>query len=104
MSTKAIPAMSDDCFHPFVLSAVSRKKVSASFDGGAISNDGDLLLREANRQSKGHLDSTELLDEELCVAGTVARRPCQMTTNVAPSIINRWLSGGCSNGIIQLDV
>lgn len=77
--------MSDDCFLPLDLPPVSRKKVSASFDGGAISNDSDLLLREANSQSKGHLDSIELLDEERCVEGAVARRPCQMTTNVAPS-------------------
>ena len=88
--------MSDDCFHPFVLSAVSRKKVSASFNGGAISNDGDLLLREANRQSKGHLDSIELLDEERCVAGAETLPNDHQRGN-------RWLSGGYRNRIIQLD-
>jgi len=43
--------MVDDSFLPFDLPAVCRKKVSASFDGGAISSDGGLLLlREADRQ------------------------------------------------------
>ncbi len=43
--------MHDDSFLPFDLPAVSRKKVCASFDGGAISSNGGLLLlREANRR------------------------------------------------------
>jgi hypothetical protein len=43
--------MSNDNFLPFDLPAVSRKKVSANFDGGAISSDGGLLLlREADRR------------------------------------------------------
>ena len=43
--------MSDDSFLPFDLPAVCRKKVSANFDGGAISSDGGLLLlREADRR------------------------------------------------------
>ena len=43
--------MSDDSFLPFDLPAVSRKKVFANFDGGAISSDGGLmLLREAGRR------------------------------------------------------
>jgi hypothetical protein len=43
--------MSDDSFLPFDLPAVSRKKVFANFDGGAISSDGGLLLlREADRR------------------------------------------------------
>jgi hypothetical protein len=43
--------MSDDSFLPFDLPAVSRKKMSANFDGGAISSDGGLLLlREADRR------------------------------------------------------
>ena len=43
--------MSGDSFLPFDLPAVSRKMVSASFDGGAISSDGGLLfLREAGRR------------------------------------------------------
>jgi hypothetical protein len=43
--------MSDDSFLLFDLPAVSRKKVSANFDGGAISSDGGLmLLREADRR------------------------------------------------------
>ena len=43
--------MSGDSFLPFDLPAVSRKMVSVSFDGGAISSDGGLLLlREADRR------------------------------------------------------
>lgn len=43
--------MSDDGFLLFDLPAVCRKKVSASFDSGAISSDGGLLLlREADRR------------------------------------------------------
>jgi hypothetical protein len=43
--------MSDDSFLPFDLPAICRKKVSADFDGGAISSDGGLLLlREADRR------------------------------------------------------
>ncbi|WP_373503657.1 transposase [Aestuariivirga sp.] len=43
--------MAEDSFLPFDLPAVCRKKVSANFDGGAISSDGGLLLlREADRR------------------------------------------------------
>jgi hypothetical protein len=43
--------MSDNSFLPFNLPAVTRKKVFANFDGGAISSDGGLmLLREADRR------------------------------------------------------
>jgi hypothetical protein len=50
-STRATLAIIDDSFVPSDLPAVSRKKVSANFDGGAISSDGGLLLlREADRR------------------------------------------------------
>ena len=43
--------MAEVSFLPFDLPAISRKKVSANFDGGAISSDGGLLLlREADRR------------------------------------------------------
>ena len=43
--------MIDDTLHPFDLPAVSRKKVTAAFDGGLISSDGGLMiLREADRR------------------------------------------------------
>ena len=42
--------MSEDICVPFDLPALSRKKVSADFAGGATSYDGSLLrLREADR-------------------------------------------------------
>ena len=48
---RATPAMQDDSLLPFDLPAVCRKKVTAAFDGGAISSDGGLvLLREAERR------------------------------------------------------
>jgi len=48
---RATPAMHDDSLLPFDLPAVCRKKVTAAFDGGAISSDGGLvLLREAERR------------------------------------------------------
>ena len=43
--------MSHDTSRPFDLPAASHKKVSANFDGGAISSDGGLmLLLEADRR------------------------------------------------------
>ncbi len=48
---RATAAMHDDSLFPFDLPAVCRKKVTAAFDGGAISPDGGLeLLREAERR------------------------------------------------------
>jgi hypothetical protein len=49
-ATKSTLTMSDESLLPFDLPAVSRKMVSASFDGGAVSSDGGLLLREADRR------------------------------------------------------
>ena len=50
--------MTDDSLLPFDLPSVQRKKVSAAFDGGLISSDGDLvLLREVER----HLGLAETL-------------------------------------------
>ena len=43
--------MTEDILLPFDLSAASRKKVTADFDGGLISSDGGLvLLRGAERR------------------------------------------------------
>ena len=43
--------MTDDSLPPFLFPAVSRKKVTAAFDGGRISTDGGvLLLAEAERR------------------------------------------------------
>jgi hypothetical protein len=64
--------MSDDIFLPFDLKAISRKKVSANLNGGAISSDGGLLLltnalagvlhsgpaRSQPDQSRGRADAT----------------------------------------------
>ena len=43
--------MTEDSLLPFDLPAVSRKKVTADFEGGSISSDGGLvLLRAAERR------------------------------------------------------
>jgi hypothetical protein len=45
--------MTDDTFLPFSFPAVSRKKVTAAFDGGRITSDGGvMLLAAAERRLK----------------------------------------------------
>jgi hypothetical protein len=39
--------MSDDTVAPFLFPAVSRKKVTAAFDGGRITSDGGVMLLAA---------------------------------------------------------
>ncbi len=48
--------MTDDTLLPFDLPAVRRKKVTAAIDGGPISSNGGLLLRDAERLSRHSLD------------------------------------------------
>lgn len=77
--------MSEDSFLPFDLPAVFRKKVSASFDGGAISSDGGLLLlREADRL----LGLTRML--ATCVQGR--RDPSRISHVVEEMMLFRMLA------------
>jgi hypothetical protein len=82
--------MSDDSFLPFDLPAVSRKKVSASFDGGAISSDGGLLLlREADRR----LGLTRMLAS--CVQDR--RDPSRISHAVEEMLLFRMMAIACGH-------
>lgn len=82
--------MSDDSFLPFDLPAVSRKKVSANFDGGAISSDGGLLLlREADRR----LGLTRMLAS--CVQDR--RDPSRISHAVEEMLLFRMMAIACGH-------
>src|SRR4051794_31790363 len=84
----ATPAMTDDSQLSFTLPTVSRKKVTAAFDGGRLSSDaGVMLLALAERRRK--------------VADTLAahiadrRSPSHITHTVADVLRARMLAIGC---------
>src|SRR6201987_3816495 len=84
----ATPAMTDDNQLSFSLPSVSRKKVTAAFDGGRLSSDsGVMLLALADRRRK--------------VADTLAahiadrRDPSHITHTVADVLRARMLAIGC---------
>lgn len=82
--------MSDDSFLPFDLPAICRKKVSANFDGGAISSDGGLLLlREADRR----LGLTRMLAS--CVQDR--RDPRRISHAVEEMLLFRMLAIACGH-------
>lgn len=82
--------MSDDSFLLFDLPAVCRKKVSASFDGGAISSDGGLLLlREADRR----LGLTRMLAS--CVQDR--RDPSRIVHAVEEILLFRMMAIACGH-------
>jgi len=82
--------MNDDSFLPFDLPAICRKKVSANFDGGAISSDGGLLLlREADRR----LGLTRMLAS--CVQDR--RDPSRISHAVEEMLLFRMLAIACGH-------
>jgi len=82
--------MSDDSFLPFDLPAASHKKVSANFDGGAISSDGGLLLlREADRR----LGLTRMLAS--CVQDR--RDPSRIIHPVEEMLLFRMMAIACGH-------
>jgi hypothetical protein len=82
--------MNDDSFLPFDLPAICRKKLSASFDGGAISSDGGLLLlREADRR----LGLTRMLAS--CVQDR--RDSSRISHAVAEMLLFRMLAIACGH-------
>ena len=84
----ATPAMTDDNRHSFNLPSVSRKKVTAAFDGGRLSSDSGVLL-------------LALADRRRAVADTLAaliadhRDPAHITHTVADVLRARMLAIGC---------
>jgi hypothetical protein len=82
--------MSDDSFLPFDLPAICRKKAAASFDGGAISSDGGLLLlREADRR----LGLTRMLAS--CVQDR--RDPSRISHAVEEMLLFRMMAIACGH-------
>jgi hypothetical protein len=53
----ALPAADDDTLLPFSLPNVCKKKVTAAFDGGAISSDGGVSLLAAADKRLGLIDA-----------------------------------------------
>src|SRR6201984_201909 len=84
----ATPAMTDDSRLSFNLPSVSRKKVTAAFDGGRLSSDSGVLL-------------LALADRRRAVADTLAaliadhRDPAHITHTVADVLRARMLAIGC---------
>jgi hypothetical protein len=86
----ATPAMTDDNQLSFKLPSVSRKKVTAAFDGGRLSSDSGVLL-------------LALADRRRAVADTLAaliadhRDPSHITHTVADVLRARMLAIGCAS-------
>jgi len=84
----ATPAMTDDNRLNFNLPSVSRKKVTAAFDGGRLSSDSGVML-------------LALADRRRAVADTLAaliadhRDPAHITHTVADVLRARMLAIGC---------
>ena len=84
----ATPAMTDDNQLSFKLPSVSRKKVTAAFDGGRLSSDSGVML-------------LALADRRRAIADTLAaliadhRDPSHITHTVADVLRARMLAIGC---------
>jgi len=80
--------MSDDTVAPFLFPAISRKKVTAAFDGGRITSDGGVMLLAAAERRLG-------------VAGRLARliadprNPAFVTHSIADILRARMLAIAC---------
>src|SRR5215468_1407982 len=84
----AIPAMTDDSQLSFHLPSVSRKKVTAAFDGGRLSSDsGVMLLALADRRRR--------VADRLAVLIADHRDPAHITHTVADVLRARMLAIGC---------
>ena len=80
--------MSDDTVAPFLFPAVSRKTVTAAFDGGRITSDGGVMLLAAAERRIGLADG---------LAGLLAdpRNPLFATHSVADILRARMLAIAC---------
>ena len=84
----ATPAMTDDNQLSFNLPSVSRKKVTAAFDGGRLSSDsGVMLLALADRRRK--------VSDTLAALIADHRDPSHITHTVADVLRARMLAIGC---------
>ena len=84
----ATPAMTDDNQLSFNLPSVSRKKVTAAFDGGRLSSDsGVMLLALADRRRK--------VSDTLAALIADRRDPSHITHTVADVLRARMLAIGC---------
>src|SRR4029077_7377046 len=84
----ATPAMTDDNQLSFKLPSVSRKKVTAAFDGGRLSSDsGVMLLALADRRRK--------VSDTLAALIAHRRAPSHITHTVADVLRARMLAIGC---------
>ena len=80
--------MTDDTLLPFSFPAVSRKKVTAAFDGGRISSDGGvMLLAEADRRLG--------LADKLAAVMSDPRDPTRITHKLADILRARILAIAC---------
>ena len=80
--------MSDDTVEPFLFPAISRKKVTAAFDGGRITSDGGVLLLAAAERRVGLADRLARLIAD-------PRNPLFVTHSVADILRARMLAIAC---------
>ncbi len=80
--------MSDDTVEPFLFPAISRKKVTAAFDGGRITSDGGVLLLAAAERRIGLADRLAWLIAD-------PRNPLFVTHSVADILRARMLAIAC---------
>jgi len=80
--------MSNDIVAPFLFPAISRKKITAAFDGGRITSDGGVMLLAAAERRLGIADH---------MAGLIAdpRNPLFVTHSVADILRARMLAIAC---------
>ena len=88
LNSPATPAMTDDSPLTFSLPAVSRKKVTAAFDGGRLSSDsGVILLSLAERRRAVARTLAALIDDP--------RDPAHITHTVEDVLKSRMFAIAC---------
>ena len=80
--------MSDDTVAPFLFPAISRKKVTAAFDGGRLTSDGGVMLLAAAERRVGMADRLARLIAD-------PRNPLFVTHSVADILRARMLAIAC---------
>ncbi len=84
----ATPAMTDDRPLAFTLPAISRKKVTAAFDGGRLSSDSGVLLLGLAERRRGLAQTLAALIDD-------PRDPAHITHTVADILRGRMLAIAC---------